>query len=95
MIWNLDLMWLALALTVVSILAFLLSLALDALMRDEGFGPFGNMTIITTGFFLGIALANAFGVRLRDMQTAAVTGVAGAFICLFVLVALKGLLRRL
>jgi hypothetical protein len=95
MLWNMDQMWLLMAVTVVAILGFIVALALDAIMGREGFGPLGNMAVITAGFFLGIFVANYFGVRLNDMTRAAVTGVGGAFVSLFVLAAIKGAMDRL
>lgn len=95
MLWNLDFVWLLLAVTVVSILGFLLSLGLDAIMGSEGFGAFGNMIVVVAGFFLGILVVNWFGIRLADLRLAALTGVGGAFACLFALAAIKGAVSRL
>lgn len=94
MLWNLDFVWLLLAITAVSIVAFGLSIGLDAIMGEEGFGPTGNMVVITAGFFLAIFTANSFGIRLADLTMASVAGITGAFLCLFVLAVLKAALNR-
>ncbi len=94
MLWNLDFVWLLLAVAAVSIVAFGLSIGLDAIMGEEGFGPTGNMVVITAGFFLSIFTANSLGIRLADLTMASAAGIAGAFLCLLVLVMLKAALNR-
>ena len=31
-------------------------------MRDDGFGPIGNMLLFTVGFFAAILAANSYGI---------------------------------
>lgn len=95
MFWNLDPMWLALLVIVVSILSFLVALALNAVMGDDGFGVGGNTAVITAGFFGGIVLADWFGFRFRDMGHVIAFGLCGALACMLVLAALKAALSRL
>ncbi len=95
MIWNLDISWLMMAIAVVSILSFFLGMALDGVMGDDGFGAVGNTVIITTGFFLGIFIANSYGIYLRDLKLAIAAGLAGSFICLAMLAISKSVLARL
>lgn len=95
MLWNLGTEWLVLATATVAILSFIVATALNALMGEEGFGATGNAAIITIGFFGGIYFANAFGYRIFDVRSAIATGLAGAFLFLTVLVALKAAMRRL
>ena len=42
MIWNLDSGWLMMTVATVGVLAFFFGSALDAIMREDGFGPTGN-----------------------------------------------------
>ena len=95
MIWNLDYSWLMMAFAIVSILSFFLGMALDGVMGDDGFGAVGNTVIITTGFFLGIFLANTYGIYLRDLKLAISAGLCGAFLTLATLAISKSVLARL
>jgi hypothetical protein len=94
MLWNLDSGWLLMAFAVVGILAFIVAMALNAIMGEDGFGATGNAIVITCGFFLSIFVANHLGYRLSDLRLAVVTGVGGAFACLAVLAAMKAALNR-
>lgn len=95
MVWNLDLGWLLMAVLCVGILAFILSMALNAIMGEDGFGATGNALVITVGFFGTILAANAVGYRLADLRDAVVVGMAGAFLCLVALSLGKAVLARL
>ncbi|MDP3899302.1 MAG: hypothetical protein Q8Q62_21715 [Mesorhizobium sp.] len=95
MLWNLDIVWIALAIATVSIFGFMLGTALDGLMGEDGFGAAGNMLIITSGFFLAVYLANSWGVRLNDLTMAVGTGLGGAFVVMLVLALAKGVLGRI
>ncbi len=95
MLWNLDTSWLMMAVALVAIIAFMFGSALDALMSDDGFGPVGNMVIITVGFFLGILAANYQGIELDDLTLAAVVGLTGSFASLASLALLKAGLERI
>ncbi|MBE0692401.1 MAG: hypothetical protein IH590_04760 [Aquamicrobium sp.] len=95
MLWNLGFGWLVMAATAVVILSFIVAMALNALMGEEGFGAAGNAAIIAIGFFAGIYVANLMGYRLADVQRAIATGLGGSFVLLGVLVALKAAMRRL
>ena len=94
MIWNLGFGWLVLMIGCVAILAFILAMALDALMGRDGFGPVGNAVVLTSGFFLSIFLFNSFGYNLADMKWGAGAGVLGAFVAITSLATFKGLLNR-
>ncbi|TAN01399.1 MAG: hypothetical protein EPN45_12835 [Rhizobiaceae bacterium] len=95
MLANLDLFWLVMAVAVVAIFSFIFGLALDGLMGGDGFGPIGNMVVVTGGFFLGIFLANFYGVRFYDLKVAVGAGLIGAFVSLGVLSFLKAQLGRM
>lgn len=95
MLWNLPFLWLTMAVAAVVILSFIVSTALDALIRDEAFGATGNTVVMAFGFFAAIYLANIMGHRLSDLGRALPVGVGGAFTALSFLIALKGTMRRL
>ena len=95
MIWNLDAMWLMMAIALVVVLSYFFGSALDALMRDDGFGANGNAVIVACGFFLTILGANYQGYNLRDMHQAIIVGLAGAFVVLASLTLLRAVVRRI
>lgn len=95
MLWNLGAFWLTMAIVVVVIFSFFLGSAIDALMREDGFGATGNMTIIAVGFFLAIMVANSQGYNLRDLHQAIAVGLGGSFVCLASLTLAKALVLRL
>lgn len=95
MVWNLDMGWLLMAVVCVGILAFIISMALNAIMGEDGFGATGNAVVITVGFFATIFAANTFGYRLADLREAVVVGMAGSFLCLTALAVGKAVLTRL
>lgn len=95
MIWNLEPGWLMLAFAGVAVLALLFGSALDAIMRDDGFGPFGNMILFTVGFFLAVFMANSWGISLRDLKLAVGWGLGGAFATVAGLAFLKAIASRI
>lgn len=94
MLWNLETSWLMMAVASVIVMALFFGSALHAIMRDDGFGPIGNMVLFTAGFFIAIVAANSWGINLRDMTRAVATGLGGAFVVIAVLAVLKGVLIR-
>lgn len=95
MLWNLDSAWLMMAIAFVAVVAFFFGTILDAVMKDDGFGPFGNMIVIAAGFFLGILAINYHGIRLHDLTQAMSVGLSGAFASIAALALLKAGLARL
>jgi hypothetical protein len=95
MLWNLESGWLMMAVAAVTVMALFFGSALHAIMRDDGFGPVGNMVIFTAGFFAAIVLVNSWGVRLGDLTQAVATGLGGAFIGIAVLALLKAGISRI
>jgi hypothetical protein len=95
MLMNLDPTWMMMSFTVVAILSFIFGMALDGLLGAEGFGPIGNTVVVTAGFFLGIFVANLYGVHFYDLKMAVATGLVGAFACLGVLAVIKAGLARM
>ena len=79
MIWNLDSGWLMMAIATVLVLAYFFGSALNAIMREDGFGPTGNTLLFAAGFLGAIFLANTYGVSLRDLKLAVGWGLGGAF----------------
>lgn len=95
MIWNLDVSWLFMAIAVVSMLSFFLGLALDGVMGDDGFGSLGNAVIITGGFFIGIFVANVYGMNLKELKMAVMVGMLSAFCMMSMLSFGKTLISRI
>lgn len=89
MIWNLEPGWLMMAVATVAVLSLFFGSALDAIMREDGFGPIGNMFLFTFGFFMAIIVANTYGINLRDLKTAMAYGLGGAFATVSVLALIK------
>ena len=95
MLVNLDFGWLLMALGVVSVIGFMFGNALDAIMRDDGFGPFGNMFLFIAGFFGAILVANHFGINLAELKRAVTWGMGGAFVLVAMLALFKAAVARL
>ncbi len=95
MIWNLEPGWLMMAVATVAVLAFFFGTALDAIMREDGFGSFGNMLLFTVGFFAAVLLANTWGINLRDLKLAVAWGLGGAFSTVSVLALIKAGMARI
>lgn len=92
---KLDAMSLLLAISMVGILSFIVSLGLDAIVGEDGFGATGNAVVITAGFFFSMFLMIRFGWNLTDKKFAVACGLVGAFLCLTTLMLLKALVKRL
>ncbi|MDN2579793.1 hypothetical protein [Aquibium sp. ELW1220] len=93
-IWNLSVWWLFMAVSVVTILSFILSMGLSAVVGRDGVGPTPMTVIITGGFFGSIYLLNLYGVRLSNLQEASFAGLVGAFIVLMTVLVLKSAINR-
>ena len=95
MLWNLDPGWLMMAIAFVAVMAFFFGAALDAIMKEDGFGPTGNMVLFTAGFFGAVLVANGYGIALRNLSLATAWGLGGAFVFISVLALLKAGIARL
>jgi len=95
MLWNLAPIWLAMAITMVVILTFMVGLAVDALVDDDAFGPVGNMVVMTGGFFVVIVAANHQGIAFHSLGQAVSAGLVGAFAMISLLSLVKAGLARL
>ncbi|RST86141.1 hypothetical protein EJC49_11995 [Aquibium carbonis] len=93
-IWNLSVWWIFMAVSVVTILSFILSIGLSVIIGRDGVGPTPMTVILTGGFFGSIYLLNLYGVRLSDLQEASFVGLAGAFVALVTVLLLKSALNR-
>ena len=80
--------------TLVLIFGFFLGHAMDGVLGSEGFGSYGNMTWIITGFIGGIFVMQYFGMSLKDARFTVGGGFAGAFSLLAALVLGKYVLHR-
>ncbi len=94
MIWEVNFYWLLFAVAAVTAIAYMLSLWLDFLMRDQAYGPFGNALIITGGFFGAIFGANYYGIDLSAIGKATAYGLGGAFVLFFVATLARTLSHR-
>jgi uncharacterized membrane protein len=80
--------------TLVLIFGFFLGHAMDGVLGDEGFGAYGNMFWIITGFAGGILVMQYFGMSLKDPRFTVCGGLAGSFSLLASLVLGKYVLHR-
>lgn len=94
MLWNLDPGWLMMAIAFVAVMAFFFGAALDAIMKEDGFGPTGNMLLFTLGFFGAVLAANSYGITLRDLNLAVAWGLGGAFVFISLLALVKAGIAR-
>ena len=82
MIWNLDAGWLMMAVATVAVLAFFFGSALDALMREDGFGSTGNMLIFTRRLLPGDHRRQPAGhTTCATSSSRSLVGLGGAFVC--------------
>ncbi|WP_421857188.1 hypothetical protein [Oricola sp.] len=76
--------------------AYIVGIAMDGLMGDDGFGTSTNTVILMTGGFLGYHLPRYLHFHfINDVTLHAVSIVSGAFVTLAVLAIFKGTLNRL
>lgn len=95
MLWKLDPVWLALSVSVICIVSFIVAMAIDFVMGEDGFGAVGNAVILTVGFVAGILFAEWWRLNLRELSHVAAFGLCGALGCMLVTVAIKAALSRL
>lgn len=84
MIWNLSGGWLFIVVAIVAMFSYLLGYFLDKIMINDGFGPFGNMLVIASGFVGGVYVYNLYGHVVSDLREGVVVGLVGAFATLAV-----------
>ncbi len=81
--------------TVVSICGFFLGHAMDGVLENEGFGPYGNMVIILAGFVGGVLVMRYFGFSIKDFRVGVTGGLLGSFAMLVSMVLTKNVMHRL
>lgn len=95
MLLNLDTTWLLFAVASVAVFGFFFGTALDAIMKEDGFGSSGNTLLFTLGFFIAVMVANEHGITFRDIRLAVAWGLSGAFVFISVMALVKAGLARL
>jgi len=94
MLLHLDTSWLLMTVASVAVFGFFFGAALDAIMKEDGFGSSGNTLLFTFGFFFAIMAANEHGISLKDLKIAVAWGLGGAFTFISVLALVKAGLAR-
>ncbi|UCI08865.1 hypothetical protein [Mesorhizobium sp. B1-1-8] len=95
MLLHLDTSWLLMTVATVAVFGFFFGTALDAIMKEDGFGSTGNTLLFTLGFFVAVMAANEHGITFRDLKLAVAWGLSGAFIFISVMALIKAGLARL
>lgn len=90
-----DTTWLLFAFAMIAGFGFFFGAALDAIMKEGGFGPTGNTMLFIVGFFVAVAVANKHGISMSDLRLAVAWGLGGAFAFISVLALIKAGLGRL
>ncbi|MGH6763891.1 MAG: hypothetical protein ACRECW_20150 [Phyllobacterium sp.] len=84
-----------LLLLAVSMCAFFVSMTMDSVIGERGFGVLGNMVILTAGFYIGLEGSVRLGLVLSDITMTTLAGMSGSFLALALLSFLKARLRLL
>ena len=92
---HLDTSSLLLMVAMVAAFGFFFGTALDAILKEDGFGPTGNTLLFMLGFFASLTIANKHGVSLSDLKLAVAWGLGGAFSLIAVVALIKAGLARL
>ncbi|TPN76918.1 hypothetical protein FJ987_03890 [Mesorhizobium sp. CU2] len=92
---NLDTTSLLFGFAIVAAFGFFFGTALDAVLKEGGFGPTGNTLLFIVGFFVAVVVANKHGISLSDPKMAIAWGLGGAFSFISVLALIKAGLARL
>jgi hypothetical protein len=91
---HLDTDTLIFILTLITICCFFLGHAMHNILEDEGYGPYGNSTVMFAGFIAGLYATRYLGYSMRDFRLASSGGLIGAFTLLAFLVLWRNILRR-
>ncbi|WP_292229231.1 hypothetical protein [Mesorhizobium sp.] len=92
---HLDTTWLLFAFLIIAGFGFFFGTALDAIMKESGFGPTGNTLLFIFGFFAAMVIAHKHGISLSDLRLAVACGLGGAFAFISVLALIKAGMARL
>jgi hypothetical protein len=95
MLSHIDTTTLAFALTALMAVALVFGTVLNAIVRENGFGPAGNALLFAAGFVGATYVAETCGVSLRDFRLIAAWGIGGAFVLFSALALVKAGLARL
>jgi hypothetical protein len=95
MLSHIDTTTLAIALTALMAVALVFGTVLNAIVRENGFGPAGNALLFAAGFVGATYVACAYGVGPNDFRLLAAWGFAGAFVLFSVLALVKAGMARL
>jgi hypothetical protein len=95
MLLHLDTTWLLFAFAIIAGFGFFFGTALDAIMKESGFGPTGNTMLFIFGFFVAVVVAHRHGISLSDLKLAVAWGLGGAFVFISVLALIKAGMARL
>jgi hypothetical protein len=82
-------------LTLITICCFFLGHAMDNILEDEGYGAYGNSSVMFAGFIAGLYATSYLGYSMRDFRLASSGGLIGAFTLLAVLVFSRNIMRRM
>ncbi|TIV59647.1 MAG: hypothetical protein E5V80_13230, partial [Mesorhizobium sp.] len=86
---HLDTTWLLFAFLIIAGFGFFFGTALDAIMKESGFGPTGNTLLFIFGFFAAMVIAHKHGISLSDLRLAVACGLGGAFAFISALALIK------
>ena len=92
---HLDTTWLLFAFAIIAAFGFFFGTALDAIMKESGFGPTGNTLLFIFGFCFAVVVASKHGISLSDLRLAVACGLGGAFAFISVLALVKAGMARL
>jgi hypothetical protein len=85
---------LAFVIVLITICCFFLGHAMDNILNDEGYGAYGNMSVMWSGFVLGLYATHYLGYNMRNYEIAAFGGLIGSFTLLAFCVVSRNLFRR-
>jgi hypothetical protein len=95
MLSHIDTTTLAIALIGLMAVALVFGTVLNAIVRENGFGPVGNAVLFAIGFVGAAYVAGRYGVSARDLRMIASWGLGGAFALFSVLALIKAGMARL
>lgn len=95
MLSNIDTTSLTVALIALMAVALVFGTVLNAIVRENGFGPVGNAVLFAAGFAGAAYLAESYRIAGADFRLVTAWGIGGAFLLFSVLALAKAGLARL
>lgn len=95
MLSHIDITTLTVALIALMAVALVFGTVLNAIVRENGFGPVGNAVLFAAGFVGTTYLAGSYGIAPADFRLMVAWGLGGAFLLFSVLALAKAGLGRL